>query len=87
LTKRLLDNYKKTVKATDNLVKTLEEVNFPKRLDKIEQQLLDHNEKVENRFNLIDKQNKLNKIVLLVVLGLLFISLISSIMFYYNPVK
>lgn len=35
-TKKLLENYRKTVEATDNLVKTLEAVDFPSRLDAIE---------------------------------------------------
>lgn len=35
-TKKLLENYRKTVEATDNLVKTLEAVDFPLRLDAIE---------------------------------------------------
>ena len=35
-TKKLLENYRKTVEATDNLVKTLESVDFPSRLDAIE---------------------------------------------------
>jgi septation ring formation regulator EzrA len=35
-TKKLLENYRKTVEATDNLVKTLEAVDFPSRLDSIE---------------------------------------------------
>lgn len=35
-TKRLLENYRKTVEATDNLVKNLEAVDFPARLDIIE---------------------------------------------------
>jgi hypothetical protein len=35
-TKRLLEQYKKIVEATDNLVKTLESVNFPTRLSTID---------------------------------------------------
>jgi septation ring formation regulator EzrA len=35
-TKKLLENYRKTVEATDHLVKTLEAVDFPSRLDAIE---------------------------------------------------
>ena len=35
-TKKLLENYRKTVEATENLVKTLEAVDFPSRLNAIE---------------------------------------------------
>jgi len=35
-TKRLLEQYKKIVEATDNLVKTLEEVDFPNRLEAVD---------------------------------------------------
>jgi hypothetical protein len=35
-TKRLLEKYKKIVEATDNLVKTLEEVDFPAKLSTID---------------------------------------------------
>lgn len=73
-TKRLLENYKKTVEATDNLVKTLEAVNFPTRLDKIEQQVIKNFVEIGNRFNLQDKQNKLIKILLFVILGIVSIS-------------
>lgn len=38
-TKKLLENYRKTVEATDNLVKTLEAVDFPERLDAIENKI------------------------------------------------
>jgi len=72
-TKRLLENYRKTVEATDNLVKTLEAVDFPTRLDKIEQQVIKNFEEIGNRFNLQDKQNKLIKILLFVILGIVSI--------------
>ncbi len=38
-TKKLLENYRKTVEATDNLVKTLEAVDFPARLNDIERKI------------------------------------------------
>jgi hypothetical protein len=38
-TKRLLDQYKKIVEATDSLVKTLEAVDFPTRLSTIEKNI------------------------------------------------
>jgi len=80
-TKRLLENYRKTVEATDNLVKTLEAVDFPARLDKIEQQVNKNFREINNRFNLQDKQNKLVKMLLLVILGILSIGGISGLLF------
>jgi hypothetical protein len=79
-TKRLLENYRKTVEATDNLVKTLEAVDFPTRLDKIEKQVIKNLEENEKRFNLQDKQIKLIKIILFVILGILSIGGISSLL-------
>lgn len=38
-TKKLLENYRKTVEATDNLIKTLEAVDFPYRLERIERRV------------------------------------------------
>ncbi len=38
-TKKLLENYRKTVEAADNLVKTIESVDFPMRLDSIERSI------------------------------------------------
>lgn len=81
-TKRLLENYRRTVEATDNLVKTLESVDFPARLDKIEQQINKNLEEIENRFNLQDKQNKLMKILLFVILGLVSIGGISGLLIW-----
>jgi len=81
-TKRLLENYRKTVEATDNLVKTLEAVDFPARLDKIEQQVNKNLEEIESRFNLQDKQNKLIKILLFVILGIISISGISGLLIW-----
>jgi hypothetical protein len=58
-TKRLLENYRKTVEATDNLVKTVEAVDFPARLDLIEK---------------IGKSNRI-LLVISIVLGLIAIIL------------
>jgi len=57
-TKRLLEQYKKIVEATDNLVKTLEGVNFPSRLDSI-----DNNIKSVNSVLNEGKQSIENKII------------------------
>ena len=58
-TKKLLENYRKTVEATDKLVKTLEAVNFPTRLDNIEL-------KVDNQ----DKETKTIKVLIFVAIFL-----------------
>jgi hypothetical protein len=57
-TKRLLEQYKKIVEATDNLVKTLETVDFPTRLSSIDKNiqavnsaLNDAKQSIENRQN------------------------------------
>lgn len=38
-TKRLLENYRKTVESTENLIKTLEAVDFPARLDRLDKKI------------------------------------------------
>ena len=75
-TKRLLENYKKTVEATDNLVKTLESVDFPTRLDEIELKISKNLEEFSQRFDLHDKQNKIIKTLLFVISGLIVIGVI-----------
>ena len=70
-TKRLLENYRKTVEATDNLVKTLEAVDFPKRLDNLEESINNNHEEVFSRINLIFR---------LVILGLIGIGGIGAIL-------
>lgn len=79
-TKRLLENYRKTVEATDNLVKTLEVIDFPTRLDTIEKKISKNLETISQRFNLQDKQNKIIKILLFVILGLIGIVDIVAIL-------
>lgn len=81
-TKKLLENYRKTVEATDSLVKTLEAVDFPARLDKIEQQVIKNLEEIESRFNLQDKHNKMIKILLYVILGIVGIGVISGLLIW-----
>ena len=78
--KRLLENYRKTVEATDNLVSTLEAIDFPERLDKIEQQISTNLAEINNRFNLQDKQNKLMRILLFIILGLIGIGGIGELL-------
>jgi len=63
-TKRLLENYRKTVEATDRLVETLSAVNFPMRLDAIENQTKEGLEYICERFDTQDKNNKIIKILL-----------------------
>lgn len=81
-TKKLLENYRKTVEATDNLVKTLESVNFPTRLDTIEQKIDNNLKKNLQKFDLQDKQNKIIKILLFIILGLIGIGGISAILIW-----
>ena len=70
-TKRLLENYRKTVEATANLVKTLEAVDFPERLDNLEESINNNHEEVFSRINLIFR---------LVILGLIGIGGIGAIL-------
>jgi len=81
-TKRLLENYRKTVEATDNLVKTLEAVNFPTRLDTIEEKINNNFKEISQRFDLQDKQNRVIKILQFVILGLIGIGGIGAILIW-----
>ena len=63
-TKGLLENYRKTVEATDRLVETLSAVNFPTRLDTIENQTKVGFEKIYKRFDKQDNSSKVIKILL-----------------------
>lgn len=81
-TKRLLENYRKTVEATDNLVKTLEAVDFPARLDTIEEKISKNLKENTQRFNFQDKQNKVIKTLLFVILGLIGIGGIGAILIW-----
>lgn len=80
--KRLLENYRKTLEATDDLVKTLEAVDFPERLDKIDQHVNKNLEEIDYRFNLQDKQNKMIKILLLLILGIVSTGGISGLLIW-----
>jgi len=62
--KRLLENYRKTVDATDRLVGTLSAVNFPSRLDTIENRINEGLENIDNLFYAQDKNSKIIKILL-----------------------
>jgi len=83
-TKRLLENYRKTVEATDNLVKTLESVDFPTRLDKIKQQVNKNHEEIENRFNLQDQQIELIKVLNIVILVIVSMGGIGGLLIWLN---
>jgi len=63
-TKRLLENYRKTVEATDKLVETLSAVNFPARLNAIENQTKTGLKNIYNRFDAQDKNSRTIKILL-----------------------
>jgi len=73
-TKRLLENYRKTVEATDNLVKTLEAVDFPTRLDVIDEKISKNLDEIKQRFSSQYKDNKVIKILLYIILGLIGIA-------------
>lgn len=79
-TKKLLENYRKTVESTDNLVKTIEAVNFPRRLDEIEQQAIENQGEIKNRFRMLDKQNIFLKILLFTILGLICVFKITELL-------
>ncbi|RUT73292.1 hypothetical protein [Ancylomarina longa] len=81
-TKRLLENYRKTVEATNGLVKTLEAVDFPTRLDTIDKKISKNLEEIKQRFSLQDKQNKVIKILLFVILGLIGIGGLGALLIW-----
>jgi hypothetical protein len=83
-TKRLLEKYRKTVEATSGLVKTLEAVDFPTRLDAIDEKVSKNLEEIKQRFSLQDKQNKTIKTLLFVILGLIGIGGISGLLIWMN---
>jgi hypothetical protein len=68
--KRLLENYRKTVEATDRLVEALSTVNFPTRLDTIENQTKVGFENIYKRFDTHDKNSKIMKILLYIGIAL-----------------
>ena len=83
-TKRLLEQYKHVVEATDNLVKTLESVDFPKRLSDIDLKIVEIDAAINNLetiandnhntiLQLIIKQKKGSKINTVVICALIII--------------
>jgi len=86
-TKRLLEQYKKIAEATENLVKTLESVDFPSRLS-----IIDNNIKALNtalnegqtvisqRLDFQDKEIRIVKKISLVICGLIVIGIIVIIL-------
>lgn len=69
-TKKLLSKYKKIVEATDDLVQTLNAVDFPSRLDTIENKMDKSLESLNERFNQQEENNKSLKVILYVLIGL-----------------
>jgi hypothetical protein len=62
-TKRLLEQYKHVVEATDNLVKTLESVDFPKRLSDIDVKIVEIDAVINNLETLAnDNQNTITQL-------------------------
>lgn len=64
-TKRLLEQYKKIVEATDNLVITLEEVDFPTRLSSIDKNIQDVNSALNEAQQSIERKHGENQTILL----------------------
>lgn len=86
-TKRLLEQYKKIVEATDNLVKTLESVDFPTRLLAIDNNIeavnsaLKEGQTLTNqRLDFQDKEIKTLKITSFVICGLIVIGTVLTIL-------
>jgi len=67
-TKRLLENYRKTVEATDRLVETLNSVDFPSRLDTIESKLTQYFDTTNNNILIQQKSQKTNRVLLIVII-------------------
>lgn len=64
-TKRLLEQYKKIVEATDNLVITLEKVDFPTRLSSIDKNIQDVNSALNEAQQSIERKHGENQTILL----------------------
>lgn len=64
-TKRLLEQYKKIVEATDNLVKTLESVDFPTRLSAIDTNIKVVNNAINDAKHSIEKNATTNQSTLI----------------------
>jgi len=91
--KRLLEQYKKIVEATDELVKTLEKIDFPAKLSDIDnniqatnsalnetkKRILDNHELLIQRLNKQDREIKLSKIVLFIICGLIVIGVLTTV--------
>ncbi|GAB3422030.1 hypothetical protein [Niabella aquatica] len=93
-TKRLLEQYKKIVEATDNLVKTLETVDFPTRLSTIDKNIQAVNsalneakQSIENKqsenqkilFQRLEQQNKEVKFIKALLIVVCILIVISAI--------
>lgn len=64
-TKRLLEQYRKIVEATDNLVKTLETVDFPTRLSAINMNIKAVNTALNEAKQSIEKKQSDNQVLLI----------------------
>jgi hypothetical protein len=64
-TKRLLEQYKKIVEATDNLVKTLESVDFPTRLSTIDTNIKAVNSALNEAKQSIEKNATTNQTIII----------------------
>ncbi len=64
-TKRLLEQYKKIVEATDSLVKTLEAVDFPSRLSSIDKNIQEVNSALNEAKQSIENKQIENQTILL----------------------
>ena len=64
-TKRLLEQYKKIVEATDSLVKTLEAVDFPTRLSTIDKNIQEVNSALNEAKQSIESKQSENQTILL----------------------
>lgn len=64
-TKRLLEQYKHVIEATDNLVKTLESVDFPKRLSDIDLKIAEIDAAINNLKTIAnDNQNTILELLI-----------------------
>ena len=80
-TKRLLSQYKKTVEATDDLVQTLNAVNFPERLSKIEGRIDTSLTEINERFDLHEKETNVIRTLLYISIALMVILGIGTFIF------
>jgi len=77
-TKRLLENYKNTVEATVTLISTIESIDFPSRLDAIDEGIKNNLSKISERLDYQDKENKTIKIFLFAVTILVIVILVVN---------